>query len=497
MEKGFPYAGDGSETPRSHFDKYEVILDPQDDPQELSLIRRWLAVITISFSSLCVACASSAAAFTETGVANEFGVSREVTILAVSLYTLGLGMGPLLVGPLSEVYGRNIIYRVSFIGFFALTWPVAFAPNIAVYLVFRFITGLLGASFLSVAGGSVSDLFPDNAVATPMAVYTIFPFIGPELGPMFSGFINQNTNWRWTYYVFLIWSFVQTIALFAFVPETYKPVILKRKAQRLRKTTGNLNYYAPLERTNKNLVTAVAISCYRPFQLIFFDHMVLLLNLWSSIVLGVIYLAFQAFPIIFEDNHGFNMQCTGLTFSGIGLGMILALCSQPYWNAYRKLHGSIPPEEVLHIGQVGGILAPIGLFWLAFTTYPSVHWIVPILGSIPFGAGTYFIFTSVFTYLVVAYRPVAASALASNSVMRLGFAAVFPLFANAMYARLGTVGATALLAGLTTLMAPCPFVFYKIGRRLRNRSAFGTKDSEAVMQSQAPATPVVTSVAHT
>lgn len=54
----------------------------------------------------------------------------------------------------------------------------------------------------------------------------------------------------------------------------------------------------------------------------------------SSIVLGVIYLAFQAFPVIFEGNHGFNMQCTGLTFSGIGLGMILALCSQPYWNAY-------------------------------------------------------------------------------------------------------------------------------------------------------------------
>lgn len=97
-----------------------------------------------------------------------------------------------------------------------------------------------------------------------------------------------------------------------------------------------------------------------------------------------------------------------------------------------------------------------GLFWLAFTTYPSIHWILPILGSLLFGAGTYLIFTSVFTYLVVAYRPVAASALASNSVMRLSFGAVFPLFANAMYARLGTVGATALLAGLTSLMAPCP-----------------------------------------
>lgn len=131
MEKGYPYAHDGSETPRSHFDKFEVILDPQDDPQELPILRKWLIVFTISFSSLCVACASSAvrhlsfvlslrhrgidlgrrtflcsnqqAAFTEAGVASEFGVSREVTILAVTLYTLGLALGPLLVGPLSEV----------------------------------------------------------------------------------------------------------------------------------------------------------------------------------------------------------------------------------------------------------------------------------------------------------------------------------------------------------------------------------------------------------
>jgi hypothetical protein len=85
-----------------------------------------------------------------------------------------------------------------------------------------------------------------------------------------------------------------------------------------------------------------------------------------------------------------------------------------------------------------------------------VHWIVPIIATIPLGTGLYFIFNSVFTYLVVAYRPVAASALASNSAVRSGFAAGFPLFAPAMYSKLGTVGATALLAGLTTVMAPLP-----------------------------------------
>jgi len=96
---------------------------------------------------------------------------------------------------------------------------------------------------------------------------------------------------------------------------------------------------------------------------------------------------------------------------------------------------------------------------LAFTTYPSIHWIVPIIASVPFGAGIYFVFTATFTYLVTVYRPISASAMASNSAMRMAFAAVFPLFAGAMYKKLGTVGATALLAGLTTVLAPLPYVY--------------------------------------
>jgi predicted phage tail protein len=109
------------------------------------------------------------------------------------------------------------------------------------------------------------------------------------------------------------------------------------------------------------------------------------------------------------------------------------------------------------MGQVGGVLVPLALFWLAFSTYRRVHWIVPVLASVPFGTGTYFIFTSSFTYIVVRYRPFAAFALACNTTMRTSFAAAFPLFAGRMYHALGTVGATMLLAGLTTVMAPLPY----------------------------------------
>jgi hypothetical protein len=112
------------------------------------------------------------------------------------------------------------------------------------------------------------------------------------------------------------------------------------------------------------------------------------------------------------------------------------------------------------MGQVGGVLVPLALLWLALSTHNGVPWIVPVLASVPFGTGTYFIFTSSFTYIVVAYRPVAAIALACNTAMRTSFAAAFPLFAGQMYRALGTIGATLLLAGLTTVTAPLPCVYH-------------------------------------
>ncbi|KZP19408.1 MFS general substrate transporter [Athelia psychrophila] len=392
---------------------------------------------------------------------------------------MGLGLGPLVVGPLSEVYGRNIVYKLSYAAFFAFSWPIAFAPDIEVFLIFRFVTGLCGSAFLSVAGGSVSDMFPNRSVANPMAVYTFSPFFGPILGPLVGGFINQNADWRWTWRVQIIWVFVELVLLLLLVPETYAPVLLKWKAARLRASTNDERFYAPLDVKDINLLRAVVVSCYKPFQLMAYDRMALLLNAWNALLLGILYLAFQAFPIIFKK-HGFSAEQTGMTFLGIGVGMISAICCMPFWNRLferemLKFDGRPPPETRLYMGQVGGILVPIGLFALAFTTYASVPWIVPIIASIPFGAGMYLVFTSTFTYLVTAYRPIAASAMAANSALRSTFAAAFPLFAGAMYGRLGTVGATALLAGLTAVMAPLPFIFYKIGPRLRETSQFAAK----------------------
>ncbi|KAJ7049929.1 MFS general substrate transporter [Mycena amicta] len=454
-----------------------VTLEPSEDPVHWPTLKKWIAVGVISAGSFCVTFASSMASFTEAGMARDFHVSREATILSISLFVMGLGLGPLITGPFSEIYGRAIIYRISYVLLVILGFPIAFAPNLAVFLVFRFLQGMAGASFLSVAGGSVADMFVGPQVATPMAVYTISPFLGPVFGPAIGGFMNQNLDWRWTYRISLIWMFGEMIAIFLFVPESYGPVLIKRKAQRLRKETGDNSYFAPLDQRETSMARMLYLSCTVPFKLLLFDRMALLLDTWTAILLGILYLFFQAFPLIFEKGHHFNVQMTGLTFLGIGLGMSIGLVTQPWWN--RRIArvaaangGKAPPEELLVMGQVGGILVPISMFVFAFTTYPHVHWIAPIIASVPFGTGMLFSFTTTFTYLVVAYRPIAASAMAANSALRSTFAAAFPLFAGAMYKKLGTVGATALLAGLMTVMAPLPFIFYKIGPRLRAKSRF-------------------------
>lgn len=475
-----PTDGSAQTTAGKGDEAWIVKLDESDDPKHRRTSRKWLIVFVLATSSTCVTCASSVAAMARPGVQKEFGVSLPVAILGISLYVEGLGVGPLLLGPLSEFFGRRKIYWISFLWFVLLNLPVAFAPNIVVYLIFRFLTGFSGAAFLSVAGGSVADLFANDKVASPMACYTISPFIGPVLGPAFSGFINQHTNWRWTFYTVLIWATIQLVALYTLVPETYEPVLQVKKARRLnrlRKTTGEERWWAPLERSDKSILRTIIVSCYKPFEILLYEPMALLLDIWCSLLLGILYLCFTAFPTIFGTNHGFNTQCVGLSFMGIGLGMLIALATQPFWNRlqakYSARHaGAPPPETRLFIGMAGAILVPIGLFWMAFTTPRSVHWIVPILGSVPFGTGTVYVFTSVFTFLVVAYRPYAASAMAGNSFLRSAFAAAFPLVSGPMYHRLGTVGATALLAGLATLMTPLPFVFYKYGARLRKSSKF-------------------------
>lgn len=155
----------------------------------------------------------------------EFGNSRIVSTLGLSLFVLGISLGPMFLSPLSEFYGRRPIYLVSWSLYVIFVIPQAVAQNIETVLVGRFLDGFAGSAFLAVSGGTVSDLFARQELQAPMLLFSISPFVGPSIGPLLGGFINYNVNWRWTYYVLLIWGFVWLVCIVLLVPETYRKSI--------------------------------------------------------------------------------------------------------------------------------------------------------------------------------------------------------------------------------------------------------------------------------
>ncbi|CEH13272.1 Synaptic vesicle transporter SVOP and related transporters (major facilitator superfamily) [Ceraceosorus bombacis] len=448
------------------------------NPLAWSTAKRWTILMIVSTCSLCVTCTSSVVSSTFESLESDFRIGHEVAILGLSLFVLGLGIGPLALAPLSEFYGRRPVYLSSFGLFVLLGLPVSFANNPAVFFIFRFLTGVFGSAFLSVAGGTVADLFLPKDMALPMAAYTMSPFLGPILGPLYAGFATYFSTWRWTFWTINIWSFIMWIALLLFVSETFHPAILTTKAKHLRRSTGNPNLCSAheLKLREKSIGGTLRANSTKVIQLLILEPMLALLCLWTALLLGILYLFFEAFPIVFGA-HGFNLWQTGLSFLGLAVGLLLGAFTMPYWaRRYRRAMaengGQAPPEARLPMAMVAAILNPISLFWFAFTTYPAVHWSIPIVASIPFGAGILFTYSAVFSYTADVWRPVAASALGANSISRSLFACVFPLFATQMYTRLGNAGATALLAGLNVLMVPIPFIFAKYGPQLRAKSRY-------------------------
>ncbi|KAJ9318965.1 hypothetical protein DTO271D3_553 [Paecilomyces variotii] len=468
---------------------FTVTWDENDpaNPRNMNKLRRWLIVVICSTGSVCVTCTSSMYTMTYEQIMREFHCSREVATLGLSFFIFGLGVGPLFLSPLSEFYGRRNIYIVSFTFFLIWLIPCAVAQNIQTMIVARFFNGLSGSAFLSVAGGTVGDLFARHELAAPMMLYTASPFVGPEIGPLVGGFINSFTTWRWTFYVLLIWTGSVLGLIVFFVPETYHPVLLRRKAQRLRKETGDDRWVAPIENMHRSVLQTVLRSLYRPMLLLTLEPMCLNLCIFSAILLGILYLFFGAFNLVFTNVWGFKLWQVGLSFMGIFVGMIFAILTDPIWRRnYARLElkheqrkgvkGDFQPEWRLPPAIVGAPLVTIGLFIFAWTIYSNCHWIGAIIGSAIFGAGTILVYSGVFTFLVDAYPTFAASALAANSFARSSFGAIFPLFGIQMYNNLGYHWATSLLAFLTLAMLPFPYIFFRYGHIIRKKSRFAASE---------------------
>lgn len=263
-----------------------------------------------------------------------------------------------------------------------------------------------------------------------------------------------------------------SIVALIFMCETYAPVLLKRKAARLSVERGNPLLVAKGD-SGLTPTALFARSIVRPVKMLMFSPIVLALSTFCALVFGLTFLLFTTFPSVFQEQYGFTNGISGLSYLGLGIGMIfgLALFSIFSDRMLKARAGKVEmkPEYRLPLMVYFTPILPIGFFWYGWSANAKVHWILPILGTLVIGLGSLFVIMPAQIYLVDAFGPYAASALAANTILRSLFGTFLPLAGPYLYNSLGLGWGNSLLGFIALAFAPVPWFFYKYGERVRKR----------------------------
>ncbi|KUJ08030.1 MFS general substrate transporter [Mollisia scopiformis] len=451
--------------------------DDPESPQNWSSNTKLLVTAQICVLNFSVYVGSAIYTPGEESIMKDFGVSTTTATLGLSLFVLGYGLGPMLFSPMSEMpqIGRSGIYFWTLFMFVILQLPVGFAPNISVFLAFRFFTGFFGGPVLATGGATIADMYPPTMISYGICIWGAFGILGPVLGPLVGGFAAQAKGWKWTIWELTWLCSVVLVVLFFLMPETNPDNILYRRARRLRKATGDKRLKSQSEiDAAEHTWRDHLIGLGKAFTLTFFEPVVFFVGLYTALLYGVLYIWFESFPLVFGNIYGFNTGEQGLAFLGIFVGGVLTLPCYLLWIKYSFVpEFSKPvfvPEKILPPAFFGAFALPICLFMYGWTARESVHWIVPIIGSGIFTIAIICLFNPVLNYLGMAYPTYAASVYAGNTLFRASFGVIFPLFARALFHKLGIAGGNSLLGGLSILFIPIPFVLYKYGKPIRHAS---------------------------
>ncbi|GMK57561.1 hypothetical protein CspeluHIS016_0403950 [Cutaneotrichosporon spelunceum] len=448
--------------------------DPEN-PWNWSTARRWVYTAIASIAVMQVAMSSAIVTGDFPDQMEEFGVSSTVIALTVSLPVCGFGLGPLLWSPMSELFGRRPLWIIPFLVYIIFNIPCALAPNIGCLLACRFLVGFFGSGPLTLAGGTIADIWGPKERGFAIALFAAAPYGGPVIGPLIGGFIGKYAGWQWLYWVNMIAAFV-TWCFICILPETFAPTLLKKRAEALRAETGDDSYVTEQEVLSRPLKEIVIETLIRPFQMLVEEPILLLMSLYVSLVYGLLYAYFFAYPVVFGEGYGWDDAKIGLTFCSVLIGVAIALCITPLLEKrYQAKLPNVTPEDRLPGMLIGGPWVPISLFIFGWTAPPYVtphgaSWVGPCISGIPFGVGMVLVYSSANGYLIDAFPGYVASALAAKTVVRSGMGAAMPLFIPQMYHRLTNGGAASLLGGLAIIMAMIPWAFSKWGRKIRMRS---------------------------
>ncbi|KAL9131628.1 MAG: hypothetical protein Q9217_000516 [Psora testacea] len=431
-------------------------LDPGPDarnPQDWSVGRKWMIIVLVTGITLIPALMSTAFAPAVPLLMQDFdSSSAALASFTVSVYVMGYCIGPPLIAPMSEIHGRAPILHIANVAYLVTAVVSAVSNSLSLFIIFRLFMGFAGCASVTLGGGVIADLMPPEKRGVAMTAWSTGPIL---LGAL-------------------------TCACFLFLKETYGPRILARVADQKRRETGDPRYKSTLDK-GQGRTQLLRTALMRPVKMLFKSPIIALLALYTSIINAYCTILFATIGTVFEDEYNFSVGEGGLAYFGLTIGFVIGQISvgafsDSYVKKMKAKHdGQIKPEDRLPPLILGSLLLPSGFLWYGWATQEHTHWIVPILGSALVGIASMFSYLPVQLYLVDTYTVFAASAIASNSVVRSICAALVPLGAGPLYNRLGYGWGNSVLAFISLGFVPIALVLLIFGERVRTHPRFQPK----------------------
>ncbi|TGJ78980.1 hypothetical protein E0Z10_g9783 [Xylaria hypoxylon] len=438
--------------------------------------RKWAATMILSTFSFLQPLTETMLAPAEKQISNDLHISEAYQWLLVnSLILVGVGLSPLLLAPLSEVYGRKPILIVASTIFVIWNAACGASNTLGQILAFRLLSGFGASVADALAGGLMSDLWDAEERGRAFAFYMAAPLLGPALGPILGAFISEGIHWRWIFWITSIASVVVIAIAIIFLHETYEPRIehLRRLADK-SSSKSTVSSQSP-----KVFLEIMRANLQRPFRMLGTQIIIQLLAAYMALLYGTMFLFLFMYPLLWTEQYGESVSIGSLNYISFALGLILGVNIAGHLNdyVYRRLkarnHGVGRPEFRVPPMIIGTALVPIGLIWWGWTGQAKLHWILPNIGSFILGTGVYVCSGCVSVYTIDAYSRYAASAVSTNLVARSLAAAFFPLFAPYLFNSLGFgLGATVLASAFAVLGTTVVCILWFFGESLRARSPY-------------------------
>ncbi|KAJ4502783.1 hypothetical protein HRR78_003850 [Exophiala dermatitidis] len=425
------------------------------NPQDWSLARKWAVTSVLSVTGFNRILVSTIMAPALSSIAVEFHMNQVESVMGLSAYLLATAFGPLVIGPLSELYGRQPVLHTTNVWF--LLWNVVcgFAPNKGVLIAARFLSGFGASAVYVLASGVLGDVWRADQRGRSLGLYNLLPLLAASVGPILGGIITQATTWQWIFWSTSMVQGAMIIFSILLFRATYAPLILRKRARQLRTSTGEQRYHSATEKLTEGRTATWILrrSLTRPMRLLASHPIVQIQAVVSGFSYGITYLLISIYSDLWKTRYHESTATSGIHYIAMCLGEICsALIAGTLMDVtYRRLQA-----------KAGGEGRPEGA---------CTFWLVVDIGSAVLSFGFSVCSQVIMAYVIDAYADHNSSAQAGAQLVRSLTAFGFPLFAPSMYEAIGYGWGNTLLALVAvTLCLPTPFVLWRYGCQLRERA---------------------------